>query len=55
MGRPRAPRQLTHNAVMRRVRLLALLCAGLAVAAPASAGTGAELRGVIQRAEQLRG
>lgn len=40
---------------MRRARLLALLCAGLAVAVPASAGTGAELRGVIQRAEQLRG
>lgn len=40
---------------MGRARLLAVLLAGLAFAGPASAGTGSELNGVIQRAEQLRG
>jgi hypothetical protein len=40
---------------MRPTRLLALLCLGLACAAPASGGTGSELSGVIQRTEQLRG
>jgi hypothetical protein len=40
---------------MGRARLLALLCAGLLIAGPASAGTGSELSGVIARAEQLRG
>jgi hypothetical protein len=40
---------------MGRTRLVALLLAGLLLAAPASAGTGSELRGVIQRSEQLRG
>jgi hypothetical protein len=57
MGRPRAPHQLkgAQNGVMRRTRLLAPLLAGLLIAGPASAGTGSELRGVIQRAEQLRG
>jgi hypothetical protein len=40
---------------MRKTRLLALLCAGLALAIPASAGTGTELSGVIQRTEELRG
>ena len=40
---------------MRASFVCALLCAGLALAAPASAGTGSELRGVIQRAEELRG
>ena len=35
--------------------MLACLLAGLLLAAPASAGTGAELRGVIAKAEQLRG
>jgi hypothetical protein len=40
---------------MRAKATLALLVAGLLLAAPASAGTGSELRAVIQRAEQLRG
>ena len=40
---------------MGRTRVVALLLAGLLLAAPASAGTGSELRGVIQRTEQLRG
>ena len=40
---------------MGRARLLALLCAGLLIAGPASAGTGSELSGVIKSAEQLRG
>jgi hypothetical protein len=40
---------------MGRTRLLLPLLAVLALAAPASAGTGSELRGVIARAEQLRG
>jgi hypothetical protein len=37
------------------IRPVALILAGLLLAAPASAGTGSELRGVIQRTEQLRG
>jgi hypothetical protein len=40
---------------MRAPFVFALLCAGLALAAPVSAGTGSELSGVIQRAEELRG
>jgi hypothetical protein len=36
-------------------RPLALLLTGLLIAGPASAGTGSELRGVIAKAEQLRG
>jgi hypothetical protein len=40
---------------MGRKRLLAALLAGLLLAAPASAGTGSELRAVIARTEQLRG
>ena len=40
---------------MGATRLLVPLLAALALAAPASAGTGSELRGVIARAEQLRG
>lgn len=40
---------------MGRARLVALLCAGLLIAGPASAGTGSEVGGVITRAEQLRG
>lgn len=40
---------------MGRTRLLALLLSGLLLAAPAGAGTGSEIRGVIARAEQLRG
>jgi hypothetical protein len=40
---------------MGRTRLLVLLLAALALASPASAGTGSELSGVIARAEQLRG
>ena len=55
MGGPRAPRQLTHDERMGRTRVVALLLAGLLLAAPASAGTGSELRGIIQRTEQLRG
>ncbi len=55
MGGSRAPRQLTHDEGMGRTRVVALLLAGLLLAAPASAGTGSELRGIIQRTEQLRG
>jgi len=33
---------------MGRTRVAALLLAGLLLAAPASAGTGSELRGIIQ-------
>ena len=55
MGGPRAPRQLTHDERMGRTCVVALLLAGLLLAAPASAGTGSELRGIIQRTEQLRG
>jgi hypothetical protein len=40
---------------MGRIRALAGLLAGLLLVAPASAGTGSELRAVIARAEQLRG
>jgi hypothetical protein len=40
---------------MGRLRLLVVLVAGLAVAAPAGAGTGSEVPGVIAKAEQLRG
>jgi hypothetical protein len=40
---------------MGRTRVAGLLLAALLLAAPASAGTGAELRAVIQRTEQLRG
>jgi hypothetical protein len=40
---------------MRRRPLLALLVAGLLLAVPASAGTGSDLRAVVQRTEQLRG
>jgi hypothetical protein len=40
---------------MGGIRPVALILAGLLLAAPASAGTGSELRGVIQRTEQLRG
>jgi hypothetical protein len=40
---------------MGRTRVVALLLAGLLLAVPASAGTGSELRGIIQRTEQLRG
>ena len=40
---------------MGGIRRVALILAGLLLAAPASAGTGSELRGVIQRTEQLRG
>ena len=40
---------------MGRIRPLAALLSGLLLAAPASAGTGSEIRGVIARAEQLRG
>ena len=55
MGGPRAPRQLTHAERMGRTCVVGLLLAGLLLAAPASAGTGSELRGIIQRTEQLRG
>lgn len=56
MGGARAPDELTpHNEVMGRARLLALLCAGLLIVVPASAGTGSELSGVIKSAQQLRG
>jgi hypothetical protein len=41
--------------VMRGLLVCAFVCAGLALAAPVSAGTGSELSGVIQRAEELRG
>ncbi len=40
---------------MGRFGLPALVLAGLALAAPAGAGTGSELPGVIAKAEQLRG
>jgi hypothetical protein len=40
---------------MGRIRLLALLLAGLAIAGPARAGTGSEVPGLIAEAEQLRG
>jgi hypothetical protein len=40
---------------MRRRALLALLATGLLLAAPASAGTGPEVRDVIRQTEQLRG
>ena len=40
---------------MGRFRLLAPLLVALLLAAPASAGTGSEVRGVIARTEQLRG
>ena len=40
---------------MRAPFVFALVCAGLAFTAPVSAGTGADLSSVIQRAEELRG
>ncbi len=40
---------------MRAPFVCALLCAGLALAAPVSAGTGSELSGVIKQTEELRG
>ena len=40
---------------MRTRPVLALLATGLLLAVPATAGTGSELRGVMQRTEQLRG
>ena len=47
--------ECTRMRAMGGIRTVALILAGLLLAAPASAGTGSELRGVIQRTEQLRG